>query len=677
MPLKRKHVSSPPPPPSSDTFPLASSTHHPETTNPIDNDHDVIDHASTTTTLTTTPRRIVKAKFDRSQPSPAGSAIGSSSLETQTQTQGRLRKKQRLQKYYEELLILNQSFVAYVVEIKHMILYKFENGIEILPEDMDIREEAQQYMDHLAKIKRRWLPVNGDVLSCGTNEFGQLGHADDVEERKRPSLILTLRNQDIVEVACGGLHNVAVSEDGRVFTWGCNDDGSLGCLRAGATAYAPINLSGFIPSSRETAVGLERPNYTWSDFRGLARFSDPLLELDRKYEETIVSVAAGDCHCLALSLTGRVYFFGAYKCKEGMRWGDLPPEDDSRIHPKEKERRRVPPAGKRDWPVHVSQLGGEAIQIDCAYSISAAVVKRTVNGVVKQQCYTWGLGECGELARDVFTPIKKSDEEINRIPKNEIDENSYLKFHVDKVRDEYIQPGPALFADGFQDRIVEQVACGGYHILVIARETEDGPSELYSAGLNQYGQLGLPVDDNPDEKPDSLNKKLPSKNRLHKIDYFEGMDIKKAAAGEHFSLCLDSTGKNLYGFGRTCAGQLGYTESAPRPGSFTTEPISIYLEYHADGTPKENPVIRDIACGGSHCFAWTEDGVLYSWGYGPSGALGVGNVGDDDSAYRPVKVDVTNGINRVREKNGELPLSAALQMVAGGGQHSVMVATLH
>mmetsp|Transcript_16087 Transcript_16087/g.30393 ORF Transcript_16087/g.30393 Transcript_16087/m.30393 type:complete len:119 (-) Transcript_16087:123-479(-) len=80
-----------------------------------------------------------------------------------------------------------------------MILYKLENGIEVLPEDIEIREEAPHYMDHLAKIKRRWLLVNGDVM----NEFGQLGHLDDIADRKHPSLILTLRNQDIVEVAFG------------------------------------------------------------------------------------------------------------------------------------------------------------------------------------------------------------------------------------------------------------------------------------------------------------------------------------------------------------------------------------------------------------------------------------------------------------------------------------------
>jgi regulator of chromosome condensation len=411
-------------------------------------------------TETPPPRKVIKAGSGKL--SELASLSSPASIGSSVETQGRLRKKYRLEKYYEELAILNRSFVAYCREAKHNILYKLENGLEILSQDIDFVEEMQQYMDHAAKIKKRWIPNTGDVLSFGTNEFGILAQADDVEERKRPCVITTLRNRDIVQVACGGLNTVVVSEDGQVYTWGCNDDGSLGCLRAGETAYVPFNVSGFVPSARETAVGLQRPKFTWSDFRGLPNFMDPMLELAPKYEEMIVSVAAGDCHCLALSMTGRVYFFGAYKCKEGMRWCDVPPEDDPRVHPKEENRMREPPRGKKDWPIHVWQLGGEAIQIDCCYSTCAAVVKRTVNGVPRQECFTWGLGECGELARPVFNPIKKTKEEISLIPDEELEKSSYLKFHVDKIQDEYMKPGPALFADGIQDRIVEQVVCGGY-----------------------------------------------------------------------------------------------------------------------------------------------------------------------------------------------------------------------
>jgi alpha-tubulin suppressor-like RCC1 family protein len=32
----------------------------------------------------------------------------------------------------------------------------------------------------------------------------------------------------VAMVSCGGIHNCALTEDGRVFTWGCGSDGRLG-----------------------------------------------------------------------------------------------------------------------------------------------------------------------------------------------------------------------------------------------------------------------------------------------------------------------------------------------------------------------------------------------------------------------------------------------------------------
>jgi regulator of chromosome condensation len=32
----------------------------------------------------------------------------------------------------------------------------------------------------------------------------------------------------ILKIVCGGMHTVALSNQGKVYTWGCNDDGALG-----------------------------------------------------------------------------------------------------------------------------------------------------------------------------------------------------------------------------------------------------------------------------------------------------------------------------------------------------------------------------------------------------------------------------------------------------------------
>lgn len=35
-------------------------------------------------------------------------------------------------------------------------------------------------------------------------------------------------SQTIKEVVCGGMHALVLTADGRVFSFGCNDDGALG-----------------------------------------------------------------------------------------------------------------------------------------------------------------------------------------------------------------------------------------------------------------------------------------------------------------------------------------------------------------------------------------------------------------------------------------------------------------
>lgn len=32
----------------------------------------------------------------------------------------------------------------------------------------------------------------------------------------------------VLQIACGGMHTVALTEDGQIFSWGVNDEGALG-----------------------------------------------------------------------------------------------------------------------------------------------------------------------------------------------------------------------------------------------------------------------------------------------------------------------------------------------------------------------------------------------------------------------------------------------------------------
>lgn len=85
--------------------------------------------------------------------------------------------------------------------------------------------------------------VNGHVFAWGSNTRGQLGfltHMTTSAESSMtttiaattvvaaPTLVADLRGTYVGSVACGEYHSLALSSDGRVFSWGCNKYSKLG-----------------------------------------------------------------------------------------------------------------------------------------------------------------------------------------------------------------------------------------------------------------------------------------------------------------------------------------------------------------------------------------------------------------------------------------------------------------
>jgi regulator of chromosome condensation len=72
------------------------------------------------------------------------------------------------------------------------------------------------------------LPLkSGNLLVCGQNDVGQLGlDPDDVMEKTRPAAVAEVTN--IVDVKAGGMHSLALTKSGEIWSFGCNDEGALG-----------------------------------------------------------------------------------------------------------------------------------------------------------------------------------------------------------------------------------------------------------------------------------------------------------------------------------------------------------------------------------------------------------------------------------------------------------------
>lgn len=71
------------------------------------------------------------------------------------------------------------------------------------------------------------LTLDGKVFSWGEGEDGKLGHGNRTTLDK-PRLVEALRAKKIRDVACGSSHSAAISSQGELYTWGLGEYGRLG-----------------------------------------------------------------------------------------------------------------------------------------------------------------------------------------------------------------------------------------------------------------------------------------------------------------------------------------------------------------------------------------------------------------------------------------------------------------
>ncbi|WP_308638950.1 RCC1 domain-containing protein [Paenibacillus silvisoli] len=90
------------------------------------------------------------------------------------------------------------------------------------------------HIDHVKQISSGYrhtlfLKEDGTVWAVGGNEHGQLGNGQTSKGDKlftEPMQVLGLK--DVIQVAAGDNHSVAVTSDGTVWAWGGNEHGQLG-----------------------------------------------------------------------------------------------------------------------------------------------------------------------------------------------------------------------------------------------------------------------------------------------------------------------------------------------------------------------------------------------------------------------------------------------------------------
>lgn len=386
----------------------------------------------------------------------------------------------------------------------------------------------------------------GRVLTCGQGDVGQLGLGEDVIETSKFKFVNALGDK-IVDVFAGGMHTIALDSSGKVWTFGCNDEGALGrTTTEDSEEGAPRAVSLPAPAiaisagdSHSAALLKNGDVYAWGAFRdshgsmGLivhgreGKSSKSPVKID--IGEGAVALASGGDHLVILSTSGAVYTMG---CGEQGQLGRLSQRSASRDARQGLSALLV--------PTKVTLKAG-------ASRIWAGYHATFVLDANNEKMFAWGLNNYGQLG---ITGEKRKT---------------------------------ALYApsecDAFSNHSTswKAVAPGQHHSLAL-----DTNGQVYAIGRCEYGRLGL------GDRPGDAEV-------LEPIPSLQSKKCISIAAGTSNSFAVTNTGE-VVSWGMGSEGTLGTGQSADcaAPTPAVTPPLTPRVPVH-------------VSAGGQHTVLLVED----------------------------------------------------------------------
>ncbi|XP_047152230.1 ultraviolet-B receptor UVR8-like isoform X1 [Vigna umbellata] len=396
---------------------------------------------------------------------------------------------------------------------------------------------------------------------------------------------------DVCGGGCG--FAIAISESGKLITWGSTDD--LG------QSYVTSGKHG------ETPEPFPLPT-----------------------EASIVKAAAGWAHCVAVTEHGEVYTWGWKECiPSGRVFGepstgvglekDVPGSHSQlsteQVSPRSQgsrstggtasnnsgeestKRRRV--SATKQTAESSSSSDDSLTAFPCLVTLNpgiriasvAAGGRHTLALSDTGLVWAWGYGGEGQLGLGSRIRMVSSPHLVPCI-----DSSYYGKDRsATLVRGSMGSEGQSFRVPG---SYIKRIACGGRHSAVI---TDAGALLTFGWGL--YGQCGQGSTDD-ELSPTCVSSLL-------------GIHIEGVAAGLWHTVCTSADG-DVYAFGGNQFGQLG-------TGADQAEQT---LPRLVDSPSLENIHAKNISCGARHTALVTEGGRVFCWGWNKYGQLGLGDVVD-------------------------------------------------
>lgn len=340
--------------------------------------------------------------------------------------------------------------------------------VETKPEPKEVaveKKEVKQQQVKQDKIKEQ--PVRCNQLVFGADTCGELGFKKIGILKKLPTSVHI--DEPIKQVCCGPMHTVSLTQSGKVYTYGCNDEGALGRITDGdetveaTPTIVPINgkvVKVSAGDSHTAALTENNEVFIWGNFRdehgsigltpecdGQASYNPIQLLPKTEFQD----IASGSNHMLLLDVNGVVYSFGVGA--QG-QLGRLKPEDIG-----ESEKAHAINAENREL-----------------FLTPQPVCLKNVDPQRPFVCDAIYAGNFSSFATN-------TDKKKNRLAGWGL--NNYHQLGYKGLKDQLVQYFPRRSTFTCSTSMVG-VACGQHHTLFLTKT-----GRVYAAGRDQYGMLGL------------------------------------------------------------------------------------------------------------------------------------------------------------------------------------------
>ena len=299
---------------------------------------------------------------------------------------------------------------------------------------------------------------DNNVYGFGSNEAGLLGLKDTNIKTYKPIKINfsykinsnKIENYDgkIIDISCGTMHNLALTDDGKVFSWGSIQGGQLGLP------------SDFLLNLNQKSKFNSEQNFFISTPSPIPYFLNNNIKISQ--------ISCGEAHCLALNNKGKAYSWG-FGSNGQLGLGFC--EDCFEPGEGLVKSRIFEPQLINIYKDYNSDLTNKKLNHNSNY-IKVKEVKcgKTFSMFINNNndLFACGINDFGQLG---FKDLEKKDKLYNQ----------------EMQCDDYIYPS---LLRCFDKKKVEKISCGDGHCLAIVKDINSNTQTIWSWGNNKFGQIG-------------------------------------------------------------------------------------------------------------------------------------------------------------------------------------------